>query len=132
MSVNRHQHRQWALQVLYGLDIKNSLKQKDAIIECENIKKRNDLRGDGLYFQRLVKGVIEEREKIDNFINDKAIDWKIDRMACIDRNILRIARYEIKKEIVPVGVAINEAVELAKEYGDDKSSSFINGILAKT
>lgn len=133
MSKNtRHQNRIWALEVLYSIDLKNNFDLKNANIECENIKMRNNLLDDNYYFKKLVLGVIEEKEDLDEYINNKAIDWDIERMAVIDRNILRIALYEIEAELVPVGVAIDEAVELAKEYGDDKSSSFINGILSRT
>ena len=133
MSKNtRHQNRIWALEVLYSIDLKKDFDYKNANIECENIIRRNNLLEDNYYFKKLVLGVIEEKDNLDKYINDKAIDWDIQRMAVIDRNILRIALYEIEAELVPVGVAINEAVELAKEYGDDKSSSFINGILSRT
>jgi N utilization substance protein B len=77
-----------------------------------------------------VQGVLENRESIDELISSKAIDWKLDRMANVDRNILRIAVFESMYErLVPVGVAINEAVELAKVYGDEESSKFVNGVL---
>lgn len=133
MSKNtRHQNRIWALEVLYSIDLKNDFNSKNANIECENIIMRNNLLEDNYYFKKLVLGVIEKKEDLDEYINNKSIDWDIQRMAVIDRNILRIALYEIEAELVPVGVAINEAVELAKEYGDDKSSSFINGILSRT
>ncbi|MGM0409300.1 MAG: transcription antitermination factor NusB [Bacillota bacterium] len=133
MSKNtRHQNRIWALEVLYSIDLKNNFDSKNANIECENIIMRNNLLEDNYYFKKLVLGVIEKKEDLDEYINNKAIDWDIQRMAVIDRNILRIALYEIEAELVPVGVAIDEAVELAKEYGDDKSSSFINGILSRT
>ena len=77
--------------------------------------------------------LIEEKiEELDAQINEVASGWKTDRMGKADLAILRLASYEIKyDEDVPVGVAINEAVELAKKYGQDESPSFINGILAK-
>lgn len=82
------------------------------------------------YFEGLVTGVINNIKEIDEVINNKAIDWNINRMAYVDRNILRIAVFEMRNDI-PVGVAINEAVEIAKEYADQKSAGFINGILAR-
>lgn len=70
--------------------------------------------------------------ELDMWINEVATGWKTDRMGKADLTLLRLAAYEIKyDEDVPVGVAINEAVELAKKYGQNESSSFINGILAK-
>jgi len=71
-----------------------------------------------------------ELELLDAQIDQYAINWNIERMPAIDRNILRIAAYEIQHEI-PAKVAINEAVKIAKKYADDSSPSFINGILSK-
>lgn len=72
------------------------------------------------------------REEIDNKLNEISVGWKVKRMARVDLTILRLAYYEIKYDKdVPVPTAINEAVELAKAYGEDNSPSFVNGILAK-
>lgn len=76
--------------------------------------------------------IVEKLETIDNMLNSKAENWDTDRMGKVDLTILRLAVYEIMfDEDVPAGVAINEAVELAKKFGQDASSSFVNGILAK-
>lgn len=76
--------------------------------------------------------ILPKIKEIDSMINEVAKDWETDRMSKVDLSILRVAVYELKyDETVPVGVAINEAVELAKEYGQDESPAFINGILAK-
>lgn len=131
-KTTRHQQRIWALQILYSIDLKNKFNLDKAEIECENIKERNQLMENDYYFEKLVTGIVRNKEDLDDYINNKAVDWTIKRMAVIDRNILRLALFEIEEELVPVGVAINEAVELAKEYGDDNSSGFINGILART
>lgn len=79
---------------------------------------------------RLGEGALTHKEKIDEKLARYAIDWRIERMPHVDRNILRIAMYELlfDKE-TPISVVVNEAVHLAKMYGDDKSSRFINGIL---
>ncbi len=130
-KVSRHQERIWTLQILYSIDLKNEFDIEKAKIECENIKEKNNLLANDYYFEKLVLGVIKNKKDLDEYINVKAIDWTIKRMAVIDRNILRLALYEIEDELVPVGVAIDEAVELAKEYGDDKSPGFINGILSR-
>ncbi|MGM0437106.1 MAG: transcription antitermination factor NusB [Bacillota bacterium] len=131
-KTTRHQQRIWALQILYSIDLKNKFNLDKAKIECENIKERNQLVENDYYFEKLVTGIVRNKENLDDYINNKAVDWTIKRMAVIDRNILRLALFEMEEELVPVGVAINEAVELAKEYGDDNSSGFINGILART
>lgn len=79
---------------------------------------------------RLVEGVLEHRPDLDRVITGIATDWPLDQMAIIDRNILRIAVFEIMVDHeTPVKVAINEAVELAKCFGSDSSQRFVNGVL---
>ncbi len=76
--------------------------------------------------------ILEHLSEIDGMMNDKVTGWKTSRMGKVDLTILRIAVYEIHfDDSVPTGVAINEAVELAKKYGQDESSAFVNGVLAK-
>ena len=130
MKVSRRQERIWALQALYRLDLIDDMDLRAADKGIRDIKTRENIDDQPYYFEEIVKGVLTQQGKYDRQINLKAIDWKINRMALIDRNILRIALYELDSNL-PVGVVINEAVELAKEYGDEKSASFINGILAK-
>jgi N utilization substance protein B len=79
----------------------------------------------------LVRGVLKEQASIDEKIQPIAPDWPIEQIARIDRNILRIGVYELlnEAEVVPPKVAINEAVELAKAFGSDNSSKFVNGVL---
>ena len=133
-KINRHNQRIIALQILYSLDIKNELNIKDMDREIENLKKSEDfikLENRRYYFNDIIEGVINNIKELDQRINNLAIDWDIKRMAAVDRNILRMALFEIKNDIPP-GVAINEAVELAKEYGNDNSPGFINGILGES
>ena len=79
---------------------------------------------------RLVKGTCANLEQIDELIEKFAVDWRLERMVSTDRNVLRLAIYEILyMDDVPVSVSINEAVELAKKYGTEESSKFVNGIL---
>lgn len=84
------------------------------------------------FFSQLVKGVVSQKEKIDSLIKKYAQNWEIKRMAVIDRNILRLSVFELffLKDIPPK-VSINEAIELAKRYGDLDSARFVNGILDK-
>ena len=78
------------------------------------------------------KAIHERLEEIDSMINEKAKGWNTDRMGKVDLTVIRLAVYEMKfDETIPEGVAINEAVELAKMYGQDESAGFVNGVLAK-
>lgn len=82
------------------------------------------------FAQTLLSGVLDKREEIDQIIERTAPAWPAQQLAAIDRNLLRIAIREfLVDNLTPVGVAINEAVELAKKYGSDNSSRFINGVL---
>ncbi len=87
---------------------------------------------DKAYINSKAAKILELLPEIDALISEKVTDWKIERMAKVDLSIIRVAVYEIKyDEDIPTGVAINEAVELAKLYGSDASSSFVNGVLAR-
>ncbi len=131
IKTSRHQERIWALQILYSLDLNDTINEEEASRAIRNLKEEHTLSDDDrYYFEGLVSGVVNNIEEYDNRINQQAIDWNIKRMPYIDRNIIRIALYEMVQE-VPVGVVINEAVEIAKEYAEEKSARFINGILAK-
>ncbi len=141
----RTRSREFALQILYRLDLNSasteevfedfwkdrtdlalSDKEKE-VIELD--KKDSDIRA---YAEKLVKGTFDRLAAIDEIIERYASNWKVDRMAYVDRNILRLSTYELcHLEEVPVKVAINEAVELAKRYGEPDSSKFVNGILDK-
>lgn len=86
---------------------------------------------DLLYVNQMLEGVKDHTEEIDEFVSRYSKDWMIDRIARVDLSILRVAIYEMlyRKEDVPTGAAINEAVELAKRYGGERSYAFVNGIL---
>ena len=131
MNITRHKHRIWAMQILYGLDVQRSFNIEDALREIEIKKKDIKLKDkeDKYYFEEIVEGVINNLEEIDKTIEKNAIGWHLYRMPVVDRNILRIALYEFLEDL-PIGVVINEAVELAKEFGSEKSSGFINGVLS--
>ena len=85
------------------------------------------------YFLEIINGVLNSLKEIDELIDSKTKEnWSIDRIAKMDLPILRVAVYEMKhREDIPIGVSINEAVELAKKYGSDDSARFINGILGQ-
>ncbi len=82
------------------------------------------------FFMDLVTGVLQARPRIDALIESAAANWKLSRMSCVDRNVMRIAVYELKfRKDIPAKVAINEAIDVGKKYGTQDSGAFINGIL---
>ena len=123
----RHQARISALQALFEIDCAHH--NPSSVIE----RRLHDatLPEAGAQFARdLVQGVSKEREQLDLLIGRYAPEWPVDQIAIIDRNILRMAIYEIlMRNDTPVKVAINEAVELAKEFGSDSAGRFVNGVL---
>ena len=122
--------REHALKILYQFDI--TTRPMEAVVEsywhAEETKDQEII----TYANLLAQGVVGHIQGIDHKISDYATNWQIKRMAIIDRNIMRIGLYELKYTTdIPPKVAINEAVELAKKYGDLESSKFVNGILDK-
>jgi len=134
MASNRHLGRIVALQTLYEYEFRTQ--SADTSVDIDEILDRNLARyasaiDDKLFVNTIVKGVLENQLDLDTKIQPIAPEWPIDQIARIDRNILRIGLYELlyQSEVVPPKVAINEAVELAKAFGSDNSSKFINGVL---
>ena len=134
MASNRHLGRIVALQSLYEYEFRKE--SADDSVNVQDILSRNLERyetaiDDTGFVETLVNGVIAEQSDIDGKIQPIAPDWPIEQIARIDRNILRIGVYELLHQaaVVPPKVAINEAVELAKAFGSDNSSKFVNGVL---
>lgn len=131
----RTQARECALRILYQADITRRPIDQVAISYWEDGElKDEETRNEEVitFANRLVLGVNGVLQVIDAKITQYATNWQLKRMAVIDRNILRIGVFELKHATdIPPKVAINEAVELAKKYGDLESSKFINGILDK-
>jgi len=129
LTGSRRIGREAALQVLYLKDI--SRKTLDSI--PESVWSDEALTPKTQEFARqLVQGVLDEQETIDPLIQKYAENWEMDRMAAIDRCILRLAAYELLRETeTPINVIINEAVEIAKKFSTSESSKFVNGILDK-
>lgn len=123
----RRQARAVALQALFEIDSVGHNQQDVVGRRLED----EELTGDGAEFaQALVKGVLEHRVQLDAMIAKYAPEWPVDQLAIVDRNILRIALDELLYAgDVPIKVAINEAVELAKTFGSDTASRFVNGVL---
>lgn len=127
----RTQSREFALQILYQIDLNPS--EIDGILE-DFWKTQKTVADPEVheYTERLVRGAVGHLSELDITIERYAENWKIDRMAYVDRNILRLSTYELcHLEDIPVKVVINEAVELAKRFGEPDSSKFVNGILDK-
>jgi N utilization substance protein B len=125
---SRRKSREAALQALFLIEM-NPLNSKEGSLAVfsENFPVKE---GSQPYFSRLVRGVGEQKEAIDRLIKDYAENWRIERMSGVDRNILRIAVYELVYcNDIPPRVAINEAIDLGKQYGAEESGAFINGIL---
>jgi transcription antitermination factor NusB len=122
--------REMSLKILYAADItKEPLDESSRKFLENNQQEEDEVVSYAVY---LVNGVKENMEKIDAVISKYAANWEIGRMATVDRNILRVASYELLfSDEVPPKVAINEAIEMAKKYGDKDSSKFVNGILDK-
>lgn len=127
----RTKAREQALQILYQIDI-----TKDDIKTClDDFWNNRETDADGSvkeFTEGLVLGVLEHKDEIDKTISEAAENWQLNRMATVDRNILRIATYELLyREDIPPKVSINEAIDIAKKYGDQDSGKFVNGILDK-
>lgn len=134
MASNRHLGRIVALQSLYEYEFRKG--SEDLSVDIDEVLSRNLERyesaiEDKEFVSDLVKGVIAQQAELDEKIQPMAPDWPIDQIARIDRTVLRMGLYELLElaQQVPPKVAINEAVELAKAFGSDNSSKFINGVL---
>ncbi len=133
MSANRHLGRIIALQTLYEQDFRRDVGDKKfnlAKALKRNIDRYKETVDDRKFIEALVKGVTAKQDEIDAVIVPVAPEWPIDQIARMDRSVLRMGAYELLySDAVPPKVAINEAVELAKAFGGDNSSKFINGVL---
>ncbi|MBX7231158.1 MAG: transcription antitermination factor NusB [Bdellovibrionales bacterium] len=129
MSTVRRQSRELALQVLFQLEFVKEQNLKLALDNFRSAYFASELTWDYALF--LLQGVEEQKETIDQQIKSHTEHWKLERLALVDRNILRIAVFELKKSDpeVPPAVVINEAIEIAKKYGNTDSGKFINGVL---
>lgn len=123
---HRRKAREYALQMLYQYDVSHEFHNL-----IEGFWAGKEITDDVREFaSNIVEGVVKNFYLIDNNINQSAKNWSIDRMAIVDRNILRMATYELLfVNDIPVKVTINEAIEIAKRFGGDESGSFVNGIL---
>lgn len=128
--MNRSAMREQAFKLIYSLEITKQeelQEQVDLFLESNEIKDENAKK----YIQDAILGIEKNKENIESLIEKNLkTDWKMDRISKVDLSILKLAIYEIKYKEIPFKVVINEAVELAKKYGEDSSKNFVNGILA--
>ena len=128
--MNRTEMREIAFKLVYSMEIQkveNKEEQIDLYFESNGIEDEKTRK----YVKDAIDGIDKnEKDIIENIEKNLKQDWKISRISKMDLSILKLAIYEIKYTDVPYKVAINEAVELAKKYGEDKSKNFVNGILA--
>jgi N utilization substance protein B len=141
MATSRRRGREIALQVLYGLDADPDLDPQRALaLFFQHLQALDGVddadaggrpeQADRAFVERLVADVTTRREEIDEALGRVSRKWRVERMARVDRNILRLAIYELLHLAdVPVRVTINEAIELAKRFGAAEAPAFVNGIL---
>jgi N utilization substance protein B len=129
----RHRSREAALQVLYAIDLSAHEKTPDAATAeaaFDAVSDHFELpEGARVFARELVCGVTLRRPLLDRAIAARARNWRLERMAAVDRNVLRLAAYEILFGDTPPQVAIDEAVELARRFGGERSPAFVNGVL---
>lgn len=140
-TASRQRSRQAALQVLYAIDLSAAGRgrTKDAAREAALTTSEDAFAAACAHFElpegarafakELVHGVEHNREAIDRAISEHSTHWRIDRMAVVDRNVLRLGVYELCFAEMPASVAIDEAVELARRFGGERSPAFVNGVL---
>jgi len=135
----RHASRRVALQVLYAADLASRSRPEGddekplapaAEEVFESVAASFDLpEGARTFAKQLVCGVTQQREELDALLARYARNWRVSRMAAVDRNVLRIAAYELLRTDTPTSVILDQAIELARRFGDEPSPAFVNGVL---
>lgn len=127
----RHRSRKRALQVLFEWDVRRGEIDRaiqhyyDSLYSEEQEKQPKPDK----FMEELARGTAADAAEIDRQIEARSSNWRLDRMAVVDRNILRLAIYELRRADLPAAVIIDEALELARQFSNDESLSFINGVL---
>lgn len=127
--MKRTEIRELAFQLIYSIEVQKDMQEEqlELFFKQQKIEKKEQID----YINTIFKGIKENKEEINNLISSNLKEkWTINRISKIDLAILEVAIYELIYSKLPYKVAINEAVELAKKYGEDKSKNFVNGILA--
>lgn len=129
LTARRTKARERALQALYQIDVAaEGIDDALAAFWRSFEPVERDVKD---LAEGLVRGVAEHRRQVDEAIEEASSNWRLDRMARVDRNVLRLAVYELLQSDVPVKVVINEAIELGKKFGSESSGAFVNGVLDK-
>ncbi len=136
---SRQASRQVALQVLYAVDLATRSRPGQGVVArmppaaeevFESVAENFDLpEGARAFAKQLVCGVMRRRDELDALLAQYARNWRISRMAAVDRNVLRIAAYELLRTDTPTSVILDQAIELARRFGDEPSPAFVNGVL---
>jgi N utilization substance protein B len=129
MTAKRTRARERALQALYQIDVA-AAGIDDALASFWKSFEPTEREVQQLA-EQLVRGVAVDRQQVDELIEGVSTNWRIDRMAKVDRNVLRLATWELVKGDAPIKVVINEAIELGKKYGSEQTGAFVNGVLDK-
>jgi N utilization substance protein B len=128
--MKRRRAREYVLQILFQLEITGSQLSDDVLNEFW--KGKDEAQEVKEFTQSIVRGALEHIVSLDEIIKNAAEHWALNRMAVVDKNILRAAAYElVYRTDIPASVTINEALEIAKKYSTEESASFLNGILDK-
>ncbi|KJQ54762.1 transcription antitermination factor NusB [Microbacterium sp. SA39] len=128
----RTKARKRALDILFSADVRGDDLSVTLAAEAKRAASEPSREASWLYAREIVDGIIDQRDEIDEQITTHSRDWKIERMPAVDRALLRIGVWEIlHNDEVPTAVAIDEAVELAKEFSTDDSGAFVHGVLAR-
>lgn len=129
---SRHRSREVALQVLYAIDVGEGRGKRtaDPKLAFEEVAANFEMpEGARAFAEELVNESHRRRDELDALISEHARNWRIDRMGTLDRNVLRLATWELAHTDTPAPVVLDEAVELARRYGADSTPAFVNGIL---
>lgn len=128
MGSRRHA-REMALQVLYQADLNKMTAAQALASFFETLS--SDKEGEA-FARKLVEGCMADAARIDTVISETSSNWRLERMALVDRNVLRLATHELlSHQDIPTRVTLNEAIELAKKFGAEGSAAFVNGVLDK-
>jgi transcription antitermination protein NusB len=123
----RRKARELAMQALFFMDQRNDFSAETFGRFCASFAPKPEVRP---FFMQLVEGVVQHRDRLDALIQSASENWSLERMSGVDRNVMRIAVFEmVSCEEIPAKVSINEAVDIGKKFGTEDSGAFINGII---